>query len=110
MGQLVSPLRALEDEQGVYEYASIKTYGDTTHSFVNRDRYRGAFSPGFSPLDLGRYNASTSRPAGLKFIDHVVGNVAEGKMNEWVKFYQDVMGFTQLVSFDDKDISTEIPR
>ncbi|MBV8723145.1 MAG: 4-hydroxyphenylpyruvate dioxygenase, partial [Candidatus Eremiobacteraeota bacterium] len=59
------------------------------------------------PLDRGRYNPSSARPAGLLMLDHIVGNVEEGKMNEWVKFYQDVMGFTQLVSFDDKDISTE---
>jgi 4-hydroxyphenylpyruvate dioxygenase len=103
----VVPPTALEDESGVYEYASIRTYGDTTHSFVNRDRYRGIFAPGFKALDTGRYNPSTAHPAGLRAIDHVVGNVEEGRMNEWVKFYQDVMGFSQLVSFDDKDISTE---
>jgi 4-hydroxyphenylpyruvate dioxygenase len=103
----VTPPTRLEDEHGVYEFATIKTYGDTQHSFVNRSRYRGVFSPGFKPLDRGRYNPSSSRPAGLLTIDHIVGNVDEGKMNEWVKFYQDVMGFTQLVSFDDKDISTE---
>lgn len=103
----VVPPTLLEDEHGVYEYATIKAYGDTLHSFVNRDRYRGIFSPGFKSLDRGRYNPSSARPAGLLTIDHIVGNVEEGKMNDWVKFYQDVMGFTQLVSFDDKDISTE---
>ncbi|MCE9532447.1 MAG: 4-hydroxyphenylpyruvate dioxygenase [Planctomycetes bacterium] len=103
----LSPPTLLEDEHGVYEYAAIKTYGDTQHSFVNRDRYRGVFSPGFKPLDPGRYSASTARPAGLLTIDHIVGNVEEGRMNDWVKFYQNVLGFTQLVSFDDKDISTE---
>jgi 4-hydroxyphenylpyruvate dioxygenase len=97
----------LEDEHGVYEFATIKAYGDTRHSFINRKGYRGTFAPGFKPLDRGRYNPSSARPTGLLTIDHVVGNVDEGKMNEWVKFYQDVMGFTQLVSFDDKDISTE---
>lgn len=99
--------QALEDEFGVYETASIKTYGDTTHSFVNRDKYKGVFAPGFKPLEPERYHPSTARPVGLAAIDHIVGNVEEGKMNEWVEFYRKVLGFTQLVSFDDKDISTE---
>jgi 4-hydroxyphenylpyruvate dioxygenase len=98
---------ALEDEYGVWEYAVIRTYGDTTHTFVNRDRYRGVFAPGYKPLDPDRYGPRTSKPGGLRAIDHIVGNVEEGKMNEWVRFYEDVMGFSQLVSFDDKDISTE---
>jgi 4-hydroxyphenylpyruvate dioxygenase len=97
----------LEDENGVYEYATIRTYGDTTHSFVNRDRYRGVFSPGYKPLDPDRYSPTTFHPVGLKAIDHIVGNVEEGKMDEWVHFYEKVLGFTQLVHFDDKDISTE---
>jgi 4-hydroxyphenylpyruvate dioxygenase len=97
----------LEDENGVYEYATIKAYGDTTHSFVNRDRYRGVFSPGYLPLDPDRYSPTTFHPVGLKAIDHIVGNVEEGKMNEWVKFYENVLGFSQLIHFDDKDISTE---
>jgi 4-hydroxyphenylpyruvate dioxygenase len=99
--------RALEDEFGVYEYATIRTYGDTTHSFINRDRYRGVFAPGYRPLDPERYQPSTARPAGLRAIDHIVGNVEEGKMGEWVGFYERVLGFSQLISFDDKDISTE---
>lgn len=103
----IVPPTALEDEHGVYETATIKAYGDTMHSFVNRDRYRGVFAPGFKPLDPGRYNPSTRHPAGLLTIDHIVGNVEEGKMDEWVNFYRDVMGFSQLVSFDDKDISTD---
>ncbi|WP_246539586.1 4-hydroxyphenylpyruvate dioxygenase [Telmatocola sphagniphila] len=97
----------LEDEQGQYEFASIRTYGDTTHSFVNRDKYKGVFSPGFKPLDPGRYNPNTAKPAGLKNIDHIVGNVELGKMNDWVEYYKKIMGFDQLVSFDDKQISTE---
>jgi 4-hydroxyphenylpyruvate dioxygenase len=97
----------LEDTHGVYEYATIRAYGDTTHSFVNRDRYRGVFAPGYEPLDPDRYSRETYHQAGLAAIDHIVANVEEGKMNDWVKFYQDVMGFTQLVHFDDKDISTE---
>jgi 4-hydroxyphenylpyruvate dioxygenase len=97
----------LEDEYGVYEYAVIRAYGDTTHTFVNRDRYRGVFAPGYLPLDPDRYGTPTFQPAGLKAIDHIVGNVEEGKMDEWVSFYERVLGFSQLISFDDKDISTE---
>jgi 4-hydroxyphenylpyruvate dioxygenase len=103
----LTPPTLLEDESGVYEYAVIRAYGDTTHSFVNRDRYRGVFAPGYRPLDPDRYSPRTFRPVGLRSIDHIVGNVEEGKMDEWVRFYQDVLGFRQLVSFDDKDISTE---
>jgi 4-hydroxyphenylpyruvate dioxygenase len=97
----------LEDEFGVYEFATIRTYGDTRHSFVNRDRYRGVFAPGYLPIDPERYHPSSARPVGLKAVDHVVGNVEEGKMDEWVGFYKKVLGFEQLVHFDDKDISTE---
>jgi 4-hydroxyphenylpyruvate dioxygenase len=103
----VTPPTPLEDEYGVYEFATIRTYGDTTHTFVNRDRYRGVFAPGFRPMDPDRYSPSTFHPVGLAAIDHIVGNVEEGKMNQWVDFYRNVLGFTQLVHFDDKDISTE---
>jgi 4-hydroxyphenylpyruvate dioxygenase len=103
----VLPPTLLEDEHGVYEYATIKAYGDTTHSFVNRDRYRGVFAPGYKPLDPDRYSPRTFHPVGLKAIDHIVGNVEEGKMDEWVHFYEHVLGFSQLIHFDDKDISTE---
>ena len=103
----VTPPTLLEDEHGVYEYATIRAYGDTTHSFVNRDRYRGVFAPGYEPLDADRYSPRTFHPVGLKAIDHIVANVEEGKMDEWVHFYEKVMGFSLLVHFDDKDISTE---
>ncbi len=103
----VTPPTNLEDEHGVYQVATIRAYGDTTHTFVNRDRYRGVFAPGFRPLDPDRYSASTFRPVGLKAIDHIVANVEEGRMDEWVRFYERVLGFSQLVHFDDKDISTE---
>jgi 4-hydroxyphenylpyruvate dioxygenase len=103
----VRPPTALEDEFGVFETATIRTYGDTTHSFVNRDRYRGCFAPGYLPLEPERYSPRTFHPAGLAAIDHIVGNVEEGKMDEWVRFYERVLGFSQLISFDDKDISTE---
>lgn len=103
----VTPPTNREDEHGIYSYATIRAYGDTTHSFVNRDRYHGAFSPGFKPLEPERYSPRSAHPAGLKSIDHVVGNVELGRMNDWVHFYEHVLGFSQLVSFDDKDISTE---
>ena len=103
----VTPPTLLEDENGAYEYAVIRAYGDTTHSFVNRARYRGVFAPGYKPLDPDRYSPRTFHPVGLRAIDHIVGNVEEGKMNEWVHFYEHVLGFAQLVSFDDKDISTD---
>ena len=99
--------RAIEDQYGLYEYATIRAYGDTTHTFVNRDNYKGAFAPGFDPIDPSRYNPATYHPTGLLGIDHIVGNVEEGRMNEWVEFYRKVLGFEQLVSFDDQDISTE---
>jgi 4-hydroxyphenylpyruvate dioxygenase len=98
---------ALEDEFGTFETACILAYGDTTHTFVNRDRYRGVFAPGYKPMDPERYQPATRKPVGLAAIDHIVGNVEEGRMNEWVEFYRKVLGFNQLVSFDDKDISTE---
>lgn len=97
----------LRDSNGEYAYASIHAYGDTTHGFVNRDRYRGVFAPGYKRLDPGRYSKRTFHPVGLTAIDHIVGNVEEGRMDEWVGFYERVMGFSQLVHFDDKDISTE---
>jgi 4-hydroxyphenylpyruvate dioxygenase len=103
----IKPPTLLEDEYGVYEFAVIRAYGDTTHSFINRDRYRGAFAPGYKPLDPDRYSPRTFHSVGLTAIDHIVGNVEEGKMDDWVRFYQHVMGFSQLVSFDDKDISTD---
>ena len=94
----------LRDEFGTVRVASIATYGDTIHTFVERKHYGGAFLPGFKPaqdLDL------VARPVGLRFVDHMVGNVGWGEMNEWVAFYRDVMGFQIYQSFDDKDISTE---
>lgn len=103
----VKPPTCLEDAHGIYEFASIQAYGDTTHSFINRDRYKGVFAPGYEPLDPERYSPRTFHPVGLKAIDHIVGNVELGAMNQWVGFYEKVLGFSQLVSFDDKDISTE---
>src|SRR5207302_747592 len=87
----------LDDEFGALETASIRIYGDTTHSFINRDRYKGVFAPGFKLLGPERYDPRTFHPVGLKAIDHVVGNVEEGKMDEWVHFYENVLGFKQLI-------------
>ena len=98
---------ALKDDHGVYECASILAYGDTAYSFINRDQYKGVFKPGFTPLEADRYQTSTERPVGLAAIDHIVGNVEEGKMDEWVEFHRKVLGFEQLMHFDDRDISTE---
>jgi 4-hydroxyphenylpyruvate dioxygenase len=93
----------LEDEQGAVVIAAIRTYGDTIHSLVERRNYRGLFLPGFRPA-TARYQPA---PVGLRYVDHCVGNVELGQMNVWVGFYERVMGFKNLVSFDDKDISTE---
>jgi 4-hydroxyphenylpyruvate dioxygenase len=103
----LTPPSHLEDEFGVYRYATIRAYGDTTHTFVNRDDYRGTFAPGYRDLDPDRYGPRTSRDVGLKAIDHIVANVEEGHMEEWVEFYSRVLGFSLLAHFDDKDISTE---
>jgi 4-hydroxyphenylpyruvate dioxygenase len=94
---------ALRDKDGEVIIAAIHTYGDTIHSLVERRNYDGVFMPGFEPAD------SPYRPTeiGLLYVDHCVGNVELGGMNKWVKFYEDVMGFRNLISFDDKDISTE---
>ncbi|MGZ8398181.1 MAG: 4-hydroxyphenylpyruvate dioxygenase [Gemmatimonadales bacterium] len=91
------------DEAGEVVIAAIHTYGDTIHSLVERRNYKGLFLPGFQPV-APRYNPS---PVGLQYVDHCVGNVELGAMNTWVSFYQEVMGFRNLISFDDKDISTE---
>ena len=92
-----------EDEFGKVKRAGIHTYGDTVHIFVERKDYHGIFLPGFKKWETV-YNPES---VGLKYVDHMVGNVELGKMNYWVDFYKNVMGFTQIVSFDDKDISTE---
>lgn len=91
------------DEQGSVVLAAIKTYGETIHTFVQRSDYKGAFLPGYQ----ARQSAYPVKSIGLKYVDHCVGNVELGDMNKWVKFYEDVMGFKLLVTFDDKDISTE---
>jgi 4-hydroxyphenylpyruvate dioxygenase len=93
----------LTDEQGSVWCSGIHTYGETLHYFIERVGYHGPFLPGFVAWKP-EYRAEDT---GLLFVDHMVGNVGWGEMNKWVSFYRDVMGFNQLVSFDDKDISTE---
>ena len=93
----------LKDAHGTVKLASIATYGDTIHTFVERSSYNGAFLPGYrtEPED------TLARSVGLLYIDHMVGNVGWNEMNRWVDFYADVMGFSLYQHFDDKDISTE---
>jgi 4-hydroxyphenylpyruvate dioxygenase len=93
------------DEYGSCTLAAIATYGETIHTFVERQDYKGAFLPGYRVLP--GTTPRRARPAGLAGIDHVVGNVELGKMNEWVGFYEQVMGFTQMIHFDDRQVSTE---
>lgn len=93
----------IEDEHGEVWMAGIKTYGDTIHTLVERKNYRGIFMPEF----IAKKSLYTPTSVGLQFVDHCVGNVELGDMNRWVKFYQDVLGFKLLITFDDKDISTE---
>jgi 4-hydroxyphenylpyruvate dioxygenase len=92
-----------KDEFGEVIRAGIYTYGETVHMFVERKNYKGAFLPGFV-AHKSDYNPA---PVGLKYIDHMVGNVGWNQMNPWVKFYEDVMGFVNFLSFDDKQIHTE---
>jgi len=99
-----SPARepySLQNDEGTVRIASIHTYGETLHTLINRDNFKGHFMPGFE-----RRN-EPGDPIGIVEIDHCVGNVELGKMNTWVKWYEDVLGFSNLISFDDKDISTE---
>jgi 4-hydroxyphenylpyruvate dioxygenase len=102
-GRSVEEPHVLEDEHGRAVVASIAAYGDTLHSFIERGDYNGPFLPGYRAVaeDL------VVRPVGLLHIDHCVGNVGWNSMNEWVKFYEDVMGFGLYQHFDDNDISTE---
>lgn len=93
----------MKDEFGEVIVSAIYTYGDTIHKFVERKNYKGAFLPGY----VAKSSNMEIKPIGLKYVDHCVGNVELGKMNEWVKFYEDVMGFKLLITFDDNDISTE---
>lgn len=91
------------DDNGKVVRSGIHTYGDTVHIFVERKNYSGIFLPGFKELKTD----FSPEPIGLKYVDHMVGNVGWGQMNKWVEFYEKVMGFAQIISFDDNDISTE---
>ena len=95
--------KVLKDDNGEVVIAAIRIYGDTIHSLVERKNYRGLFMPGFTRISP-HYQAPET---GLLYVDHCVGNVELGKMNEWVGFYEKVMGFKNLITFDDEDISTE---
>jgi 4-hydroxyphenylpyruvate dioxygenase len=91
------------DAQGVIKKATIATYGDTVHTFVERQNYHGCWAPGFRKIEGGH----AVKPVGIAAIDHIVGNVELNRMLTWVQFYEQVMGFTQFQTFDDKDISTD---
>jgi 4-hydroxyphenylpyruvate dioxygenase len=93
----------LTDDDGEVVMSGIHTYGDTVHLFIERGNYRGDFMPGFRKWE-SFYNPPET---GLLYVDHCVGNVGWNQMNPWVKFYEDVMGFRNILTFDDKDISTE---
>ncbi|MDO8997452.1 MAG: 4-hydroxyphenylpyruvate dioxygenase [Sediminibacterium sp.] len=93
----------LYDEQGEAVLSGIKTYGDTVHLFIERKNYQGVFLPGFKKWESS-YNPSST---GLLYVDHCVGNVGWNQMNKWVAFYENVLGFKNILSFDDNDISTE---
>lgn len=93
----------LNDENGEVIMSGIHTYGDTVHLFIERKNYNGAFMPGYIKWKT-KYNPPST---GLKYVDHCVGNVGWNQMNKWAKFYEDVMGFRNILSFDDEDISTE---
>ncbi len=94
--------REQKDDFGIYRTSAIYTYGETLHVFVDRADYKGTFAPTYRPI-----KNKEAQSVGLAAIDHIVGNVQHAKMNEWVNYYHRVMGFRQLMHFDDKDISTE---
>ena len=93
----------LQDENGRVVMSGIHTYGETVHLFIERGDYNGVFMPGFQKWE-SNYNPPET---GLLYVDHCVGNVGWNQMNPWVKFYEDVMGFRNILTFDDNDISTE---
>ena len=97
------PPKLIKDDTGEVLLSGIHTYGETVHVFVERKNYKGVFMPGFKAWNP--YYRPTD--VGLKYVDHMVGNVGWNEMDKWCEFYAKVMGFAQLVSFDDKDISTE---
>jgi 4-hydroxyphenylpyruvate dioxygenase len=102
-GKSYAEPKLMEDKYGKVTVASIHTYGETIHTFVDRSQYNGPFLPGF----VEKTSELTPSPIGLEYVDHCVGNVGWGEMNTWVEFYEKVMGFKLLITFDDKDISTD---
>lgn len=94
----------LKDENGEVVISGIHTYGDTVHLFIERKNYNGVFMPGYRAWSNSHF---TPADTGLLYVDHCVGNVGWNQMNPWVKFYEDVMGFKNILTFDDEDISTE---
>ena len=98
----LTPIR-VTDDSGVIVKSGIHTYGDVVHIFVERNDYNGIFMPGYQKW----YCNYAPKSTGLKYVDHMVGNVELGAMDYWVNFYKEVLGFAQILSFDDKDISTE---
>ncbi|MBL7751952.1 MAG: VOC family protein, partial [Chitinophagaceae bacterium] len=99
----MEPVR-MKDEQGEVVMSGIHTYGDTIHLFIERKNYQGPFMPGFRAWSNPYFQPADT---GLLYVDHCVGNVGWNQMNKWVDFYEQVMGFRNILSFDDKDISTE---
>jgi 4-hydroxyphenylpyruvate dioxygenase len=100
------PPQQVEDDHGVYRYSAIRCYGETLIKFVDRSHYKGVFAPGYVVRGGGNGDGR-HKGVGLAAIDHMVGNVELGAMNRWVQFFAQTMGFSQLLHFDDKDISTE---
>jgi len=96
--------QSLGDESGKVVMSGIHTYGETVHLFIERQNYKGAFLPGFRRWHVPIFETPDT---GLLYVDHCVGNVGWNGMNRWVKFYEDVMGFKNILTFDDEDISTE---
>lgn len=94
----------MQDQDGELVMSGIHTYGDTIHLFIERKNYKGVFMPGFRAWNNPHFR---TEDCGLLYVDHCVGNVGWNQMNPWVKFYEDVMGFKNILSFDDEDISTE---
>jgi 4-hydroxyphenylpyruvate dioxygenase len=99
----MEPVR-MKDEQGELVMSGIHTYGDTVHLFIERKNYHGVFMPGYKAWSNPHFQPTDT---GLLYVDHCVGNVGWNQMNPWVKFYEEVMGFKNILSFDDEDISTE---
>ena len=114
-GTSVQEPTTTSDEYGSVTIATIQTYGRAVHSFVSRTgeyslanlKQGGTFMPGFKPMDFTLNEYNRQNPCGLKYVDHCVGNVEEGKMNSWVSFYENVLEFSMFKHFDDNDISTE---